>query len=752
MSSKQAEQLYCSLDLEFTGFDPEKDQILEIGFAIFQLTETGRHITEQWSQVFKPTVEVHPKILGLTGITQAELDEAPDFEQHKDFLQDKLGQVTIVGHNPVLDIKFLQSYGLVLTGPVIDTLELVQFILPTHHSYNLENLVHYFGIEHGSSKGQTVPGAHRALGDAISTIAVLENLIRLYQNFPETLRSDLSRVIERGQFAWQEIIAQRLPAKMMHAKDSLAEPPPQTQSQFRLSDNLVTIDLASGRHELNVAIGLKDSQSGSEEILLGVSSPSIAMQLWRQKLVHAVFQPQDTFSTGAFEQFLERAVTSEELRFCLKVLTWLHTNWQTEVVLDLNISFFGGQFRQFIVGGQPKIDHEQILCADYATLQTLIKNPVPEIFGSRRLVICDLQQFEQFLGSGASTRLSWLGTLYSLRAIYNPETDFGSIMLRDKVTKALVSTDLFFGLVVMSLRPVIGSQEYLTLDFVKNNHNQIYTRLQKAAGNLALKLSAIYSEESTPELARIIEFLQNFFLEQAGRVKWINLGEKNLAFFDQPIDIAPYFKEIAAPFVKVQFTETITQPELLSYLVDRLGLDTASSEFVEQLLPNNLIIAAQEDVLEQAALFDLITKSALPVVVVFPELEQVKSFYNNYYPAIKPTAALFAESYSGGGNKMFRNFSIKENSILLGTPEFIAKQNHKLAARSVIFTGLPVLQSSHPYVAALLEHWHSRYPRLAEILQVSKILAVLKQLKIHGSTTAVVYGAPKKFPFVDKGH
>ena len=88
---------YCSIDLEFTGFDPEKEQILEIGFAFFEAGKNGFEVTETWSQVFKPTIEVHPKILGLTGITQAEIDSAPSIADHRDFLSENKNLISKIG-------------------------------------------------------------------------------------------------------------------------------------------------------------------------------------------------------------------------------------------------------------------------------------------------------------------------------------------------------------------------------------------------------------------------------------------------------------------------------------------------------------------------------------------------------------------------------------------------------------------------------------------------------------------------------
>jgi DNA polymerase III epsilon subunit-like protein len=130
---------YCSIDLELTGFDPLRDEILEVGFVFFTLGTAGVQIESEWSQVFKPHSEVHPKILGLTGITSEELQKAPAFSEFQIFLQQQLGDAILVGHNIVLDVRFLEAFGITLSGSTIDTLDLVQWMLPTHHSYNLEN-------------------------------------------------------------------------------------------------------------------------------------------------------------------------------------------------------------------------------------------------------------------------------------------------------------------------------------------------------------------------------------------------------------------------------------------------------------------------------------------------------------------------------------------------------------------------------------------------------------------------------------
>lgn len=737
----QVEQLYCSVDLEFTGFDPERDQILEIGFAFFRLGKNGFEVVEEWSQVFKPSIEVHPKILGLTGITQQELDEAPQFNEFREELQQKLGQAIIVGHNPIMDIKFLESYGLKLSGKVIDTLELVQFILPTHHSYNLENLVHYFGVKHHK--------AHRALGDALSTIQVLENLQMVYQQFSTKLKKELDSVIKRGDFAWRELLEAKVVIKKIEGNDSLSHTMAgKNLKPLILNKQLITIDDTPANHEARVALGLKDAKQST---VLAVSDSGMVMRLWQEGFAHGVFSSADTFSEKAFKKFLKSSSTSEELRFCLKVIVWLHTNWQTEVVFDLNISFFGGQFRQFIVGGEPTIKDESVIVLDYSTLETLINQSNESVLLNRELVICDIQSFEKYISTGFSTRLSWSSVLYSLRLIYNPETDFGNLKLKDEVISALLATDLFFGLVYMLLHKAMPGMQYATLNELIDNHNHIYSRLRRAAENLKEKMDIISSQLEQGALSRISEYLQTFFEEHSNLVKWIDIDERNLSFHSQPIDISEPVGKILKPFTSARFTETLTNQELLSYLVDRLGLDTEITELSNKSIRKSFDIEIQSTVLTPSNLLKIVLETKLPLVVVVPSAVDIKEFYNNYYKQIKQKASLFAQGYSGGGNKMFRNFSINPKSVLLVTADFMAKQNYLITSETIVFTGLPQLETNHPYIKALISHWESKHPELGTILIMGKFIAALKKLKLNDKVDLKVFTNGKNFDFVDNG-
>ncbi len=726
MSKAEIEQLYCSVDLEFTGFDPARDQILEIGFAFFRMTEQGAEVTGQWSQVFKPSIEVHPKILGLTGITLEELEAAPTFADHREFIQSKLGDATIVGHNPTMDVKFLETYGIKLSGQTIDTLELVQFLLPTHHSYNLENLVHYFGVDHTS--------AHRALGDSLSTIAVLEKLLRIFQGFDKELQNKVLKVAERGAFLWAELLSITLTPAKLPTADSLDHLSYNNIEPFEISDQLITIDSQASQHEARVAAGLRRQD---QETVLVVEDVPTVMRLWKENLAQGLFSPEDVFNAEAFEVFLARATTPEELRFALKIIVWQHTNWQTESVFDLNISFFGGQFRSFIVGGQQTIPSANVVATDYRTFDQMSGG---DAFKNRRAVICNLQSFEKFISTGNGTRVSWSSLLYSLRLIYNPETDFGNKQAKEAVLAALVGADLFFALAYMLLHKAYPQARYISLSDLEREQSHLYGRLQKAAAGLKDKLDSVLAEAGSHELTRAAGFLERIFIVEPGQVRWVSLDETNTSFHDQPLDVSSLSRKVLSGTKSYHFTETLVDERLLSYHVERLGLSIESKELLnisDATLQNKITV--QRAIPDDTTLLQTIQQSEFPILVAMPEHTEVKEFYNKYYATLKEQAAVFAQGYSGGGNKMFRNFSINPNSVLLATPEFVAKQSYALPAKTVLFVGLPIIESTHPYIQALVNHWQASYPELHDLLVKNKLVEVLKKISVAGKPVVKLF-------------
>lgn len=704
---------YCSIDLEFTGFDPEKEQILEIGFAFFELEKTGLRVTETWSQVFKPTIEVHPKILGLTGITQEEIDSAPEISEYRDFLTQKLADAVLVAHNPTLDVKFLEMAGIKLSGQVIDSLELVQFILPTHHSYNLENLMHYFGIEHKDS--------HRALGDSLSTISLIEKLLQIYAKFPKSLKIELQSLLTRVEFTWTKLLDINLEVETeIKSKDSLKEEITDVVSINDFSKQII-LDPHTQNHEQRIAESLA-KQDG--QFLIAMSSKQEVLRLWEAGLVEGIFESEDLFNEQSFREFMSGAQTSEEIRFCLKVLVWLNTNWQTKTILDMNLSFFGGQFKIYIAGGINHTQNAKSLACDFKTLQNLTGEEVKQ---NRTLIICDLTRFEKYLTNDSKEKISWGTFNFVLKSIYNPELETGRSEFTTVVSEALAATDLFFGIVQILLSRYSKNQDYIELSKLESIQSVYFKRLTQAAENLSEKLSRLAETSEHSGLQRLSNELEQFFVVDPFQVKWVELAEDNVYLHSQPIEIAGLAQQIYSQFDQVKLTDYVSHPAVLFYLIERLGLHTEIAENHNDFIKVDFEVT-KTDLTVSENLLSEINSIPAPAVVIFPSSGSIKSFYKNYFQELKKSFHLFAQEYSGSGNKIFRNFRIFRNSLLLATCFFVNKQKYRVPAQTILYTSWPQVDPEHPYFKALQKNYELKFKNVYDLLALSQIMLNLKQL------------------------
>ncbi len=101
------------------------------------------------------------------------VEDAPKFyEVAKKIVELTEGNV-FVAHNARFDYSFIrQEFGMLgynFRRPLLDTVSLSRKLLPGHRSYSLGNLCKDLGIE--------ISGRHRASGDAMATVRLLELLL-----------------------------------------------------------------------------------------------------------------------------------------------------------------------------------------------------------------------------------------------------------------------------------------------------------------------------------------------------------------------------------------------------------------------------------------------------------------------------------------------------------------------------------------------------------------------------------------------
>ncbi|MDX2128661.1 MAG: DEDD exonuclease domain-containing protein [Chloroherpetonaceae bacterium] len=163
---------FTVIDLETTGGVKPENTIIEV--SAFQFI--GGRITGEYTTLVNPLQPISYFISEYTGITNEMVKEAPTMKQIIGDLRHFIGESIFVAHNIGFDFGFvnleLSRYGLKqLENPTLCTVRLARRLTPKNQRKNLGALAAYFGVE--------LKNRHRARGDSLATVYVLDALMRL---------------------------------------------------------------------------------------------------------------------------------------------------------------------------------------------------------------------------------------------------------------------------------------------------------------------------------------------------------------------------------------------------------------------------------------------------------------------------------------------------------------------------------------------------------------------------------------------
>lgn len=175
LSTPLSECVFTAFDLETSGANPVGSEIVEFGAVKFHRgQEIGR-----LQFLFKPRVPMSDFIIGIHGITNEMVADAPSISEKireiQEFLQDSVG----LAHHAPFDMGFLQyefEKNLLPSPrtPVVCTSLLSRNLIYGSENHRLQTLIRYLGIEQGT--------AHRAIDDSIACYKVALNC---FQRMPE---------------------------------------------------------------------------------------------------------------------------------------------------------------------------------------------------------------------------------------------------------------------------------------------------------------------------------------------------------------------------------------------------------------------------------------------------------------------------------------------------------------------------------------------------------------------------------------
>lgn len=189
-------ETFVAIDLETTGLDFDKDEIIEIALVRF----VNGSVQESCDFLVKPTKELRPFIEHLTGIDSETLASAEDFPAIAEKVFSFIGDAPLVAHNAQFDFHFLKNafakVGVPFENhPVFDSLALSRIAFQKVPNHKLETLLKFLNIERSV--------AHRALPDAEACGKLFVRAIEEIQTFPKEVLQ-MCQVVATGT-PWEKI-------------------------------------------------------------------------------------------------------------------------------------------------------------------------------------------------------------------------------------------------------------------------------------------------------------------------------------------------------------------------------------------------------------------------------------------------------------------------------------------------------------------------------------------------------------------
>jgi DNA polymerase III subunit alpha, Gram-positive type len=156
---------YVIFDLETTGLESLRDEIIEIGAIKIE----NREVKDVFNKLVKPEKLVSSHITELTGISQEMLENEPPIKPVLAQFMEFIGDNILIAHNAEFDSGFIKTqlkknFNKDLTNTTICTLHISRDVLPNLDNHKLHTIANYYNLN--------VVNRHRAIGDVELTLQI----------------------------------------------------------------------------------------------------------------------------------------------------------------------------------------------------------------------------------------------------------------------------------------------------------------------------------------------------------------------------------------------------------------------------------------------------------------------------------------------------------------------------------------------------------------------------------------------------
>ena len=641
---------YCSLDIESTGLDENKDHIIEVGAVLFEIAENGEiKFGKEFSELVKPPIAIPVFIQNLTNIRESDVESAPAWDEVLPRFKKFVGSHTIVGQNVHFDIKFIASHGLEINNPVLDTQTLARVFAPDSKQFNLDYLHTHFGLQ--------IESHHRALADSKSAAIILGKIINSFWELPQNTQKQITTLLKESSLVFKTLFiagkTPNLPAskskniKVEVGKTIEAEKIQKKRKQSSLFEKLektgrlnkqpdakaedleiIRLLKDKGLNYFAVPIGLMNSRTVAlfakkfskieSGVLFSVSNSEELNVLEQNGEWTVLSDPNAYLCEESFKNWLDEKNLPDDLtQFLIKVLVWqvrggktfselsstsVEYLYRTLIAGDVKACSghtknrqcgFGKILFQLSSGNKVALMHQSLW--EYSSVIT--KKSIS------KLLVWDLGSMLSLLENSKTEFVTLKKVRSILQILSDVESKKGILSKNDdlfkKTGKLLNKIDLDFGLlgIELSAEPFAIGQR--TID-EEMRENYSFTKIESVFRKLAERILEIVREaqksvEPATPAAKTISLLAafaNFFLEffdapKKEYIYWFDTFGNEIKLGRRPCQLD--FKKIV-PHTDSVFFSPFTSPEAVSYIQDSLGLE-------KQEVPAPNLILSQIDLL-----------------------------------------------------------------------------------------------------------------------------------------------------------
>lgn len=743
---------FVAFDLETTGFEAGKDEIIEIGLAKF---ENGK-VTEKLDVLVKPSKPVPKAVLAVTGINEEELRVAKDFENYRESVIKFIDKNIIIGHNVDFDLRFLSAVGIEFPeNLVFDTWHLSQIFYPFTSSLSLEILAEKLGILPETS--------HRAYLDAQTSGFLFLNLLKLNEQLDAGLKNEFEKILKNSTSPILEFF--KLPKKFcgdfelkkIKEEEECFSTSKESKANLAEALNSGSNLLIEASTTLRDVLDVSPQKSTIIAIPTSAISEFFAISKFLKKDFNFLFNANEYLSPSFFNKFKNQKLDDAKTRFALKLE---NARFRKNVLLRSEISIMWderGMWEQ--VSGEKSEFNEKLKRANnqdcvVVDLATLLENN----FSQDRLILWEADELEDNISENFGWHFNSKNTEFLVEEIQNYYEQV-SLDQADYLNLS-ESFEFFWGLLGIFCRNYVQEKSPYTMYAPIDNYTRTRQDFDRITASVLKILDLLEkvkkrvkendSESLLIEKLSTIQLnLQTIFSDpKPGGIYWAYIrGEEPIVGVEgKPIkmDSIVGSKIISKFKYNIFVANSLVTDESFEFVKNRLGIADFNEEvLIEKTKANIKVLSGfatkqpnySEDVFDYILNENEARKGNL--VVLFSNGGDLQRVYEKLLSSELNTPVV--AQLAGMSIKKIRQAMLNQTGIFLLLNSVISKRFYIKDIEKLVLTKIPFEVFSHPLIKKRQEGYlngFNDYLLRRSIIKINKIIDTFSQHE-HGLSVVI---------------